>query len=175
MRLGIGGLIRAEGVLTLLCATFALVGLQPAVLAVPFITGALVGDGLFCLAIRDTPYQESLVIVAILTVVSGLILSFDLWAAWLLPGILEVPWDVPAVVERLAFGVTLGFGGLILTTVVFPGPFSSQTWEEAVEDRRELVRGATILAGVLVALLVIVSLLAGFLALVAYFAARFAG
>lgn len=159
---------------TLLCAALSLAGLDLAALALPFLSGALAGDALFYLAVRSTRYRVPLVVAALVAVVFGLIFSFGLWSPMLLPVNSPIPWKIPGYVERFALGLTIGFGGLILSTVIFHGPLSPLTWEEAVGQRRELTRGTLVVVGVLLALLAALGLLFGFFALVAYFTARFA-
>ncbi|BBL80424.1 hypothetical protein RxyAA322_22780 [Rubrobacter xylanophilus] len=160
---------------TLLCALLALVGLDPAAWALPFLAGALTGDGLFYLTLRSARHSTLLAVVALATVVLGLVVSYNLWTAWLLPAAPSIPWEIPAFVERFALGITLGFGGIVLSTVVFPGFFSPQTWEEAVDQRRAVVRGMAIVAGILLALLLVLALIMAFAAFVVYISVRFAG
>ncbi len=162
------------GVSALLCAALSLAGLDLAALALPLFLGALAGDALFYLAVSSARHKVPLAITAVMAVVFGLVFSFGLWGSLLLPVTPSVPWEVPGYLERFALGLTVGFGGLILSTVVFYGPLSPQTWEEAVGQRRELTRGTLVVAGVLLALLAALALLFGFFALVAYVTARFA-
>ncbi len=96
-------------------------------------------------------------------------------ASWIVGWYLRIPWQIPTVIEKFAFGLALGFGGLVLSSVVLPGLYSPQTWGEAVEQRRNLVRGTLILGGIPSIFLTIGLLVFGFLALVAYLSDRFAG
>lgn len=162
------------GVSTLLCAVLSLAGLDLAALALPLFLGALAGDALFYLAVSSARYKVPLVVAALVAVVFGLIFSLGLWGPLLLPMNSPVPWEVPGYVERFALGLTMGFGGLILSTVVFHGPLSPQTWEEAIGQRRELTRGMLVVVSVLLALLAGLGLLFGFFALVVYVTVRFA-
>ncbi len=162
------------GVGTLLCAALSLAGSNLAALALPLFLGALTGDTLFYLAVRSARNKVPLVVAAVVAVAFGLIFSFGLWGPLLLPIAPPLPWEVPGYLARFALGLTMGFGGLILSTVIFFGPLSPQTWEEAVGQRRELTRTTLVLAGVLLALLSALVLLFGFLALVVYVTARFA-
>lgn len=79
-----------------------------------------------------------LVVAALVAVVFGLIFSFGIWSPMLLPMNSPIPWEIPGYVERFALGLTVGFGGLILSTVVFHSPLSPQTWEEAVGQEESL-------------------------------------
>lgn len=170
--LDVAGLVLL-GLATLACAALALAGWSLARQALPFLAGALVGDGLMYLAIKLVRYRLPLVIAALLLVTLGLILSFNLW--WSLVGgsALKISWGVPLVVQKFALGLTLGFGGMILSTVVIPSFVSPTTWEEAVEQRRDLVRMTLIVGGISAALLVLVVLVIGILTLIMHAVAAF--
>ena len=155
---------------TLVCAVLALLGSSVARQVLPFLPGALVGDGLLYLAIRTPRYRKALVVLAILLVAASLILSFTLFVGMGTGLPVRLPWEVPGVVEKLAAGVLLGFGGYVLSLIVVPSLDGPESWKEAVQQRRGLVRVTHLVGGVLLARVVLVALVLGALALVAYFA-----
>ena len=153
----------------LVCAALALAGYPPAGQSLPYLVGALVGDGLVVLAIRTPRFRKALVVLAISLVAASAILRFDrrYGDTGLLP--VGLPWEVPVVVDKLSIGLLFGFGGFILWLIVDPvmlgGP---RSWEEAVGQRRDLVHKTLVVGGILLALVVLAALVFGGLALLAY-------
>lgn len=133
----------------------------------------MIGDGLMYLAIRTPRYGKALVVLAILLVAVSVVLSFNLWVGWGMGSPVGLPWEIPGGVEKLAVGVLLGFGGYVLSLVVVPALDAPNSWKEAVEQRRELVRVTLIVGGGLLVLVVLAALIFGALVLLAYFLGNF--
>lgn len=161
----------------LVCGGLALAGSYLAWRALPLLAGALFGDGAVFLAIRFPRSRKPLVTLALLVVISALfvraVVSTDLFAYRLFDSPLWLPWEVASIVEKFAVGVIVGFGGAAVSQVLLPGLDASGTWEEAVGQRRELVRGAIVIVGILLVFLVLAVVIFGVLALIVYTVATF--
>lgn len=163
----------------LVCVVLALVGFSLAEWTLPFFVGALIGDGLVVFANKLPRFRKPLVILALLLVAAGLIthsvLSFNPLAYRVLELQAWVSYEVLAIVRSFTLGLVVGFGGLVLSSVVLPGPGSPETWEEAIGQRRGLVRGTFVTVGLLLAFLALAVLVFGALAFIAYVVAAFSG
>lgn len=161
-------LVVVAGVLVLL----ALLGQPFGLAAWPFAVGAVVGDGLMYLAIRTERFRMPVLVFTIILMVAGLVMLADL-AGRYGGSLLQLPWDTPLVVSKLAVGLLCGFGGIVLTGVIWPTVYSPATWDEAVAQRREAVREVLIVGGILGGILLLGLLLFGFSALVVWIAVNF--
>lgn len=170
-RLDLAGLVLIA-VVALVSGILALVGVQYAAWVFLSGLGALVGDGLMYLAIRSRRWRIPLVLL--LLVVLGLA------SAWLSVSFLfgsRPPWEVSAPLTFFVLGIGCGFGGLVLSrlfgpSVLLHGP---RTWDEAVEQRRGVIHGTFVFGAFLLAFLVLIVAVLGFLYLVARAAAVFTG
>jgi hypothetical protein len=168
-RLDLAGLALIA-VVALVSGVLAVVGTRYAAWVFLFASGALVGDGLMYLAIRSRRWRMPLAVGLILllaVVLAWFSVSFFLW--------LRPPWEDSAPLAFFALGVASGFGGLVLGRlfdpwVVFRGP---RTWDEAVEQRRDMIHGTLVFGGFFLAIVGSVAALIGVLYLIARAVAAF--
>lgn len=154
------------------CVLIALLGYSFGRAAWPLAVGAVVGDALMYLAIKLERHRMPIVVSALFLVVVGLVMLVD-FIARQDDLAFKLPWDTPVVVSKLFIGLLLGFGGMILASVVIPTWSSPETWDEAVVQRRATVRDVLIVGGMVLGLALLVLLLVGFVALVAWIAVNF--
>ena len=160
------------GVVALALAALALVGVPLALAALPYALGAVLGDGLVYLAILRNGWRGPALIVttvAVLVVLSGLLLS---------SGGASVPWlfwEPTDLAWRLAFGFLLGFGTMVLSQIPQFSLFAPASWEEAIEQRRDLIHATLVVGGLLVALVTAIAAVFGALALLAHAVGHLSG
>ena len=169
--LDLGGLLLL-GAVALVLAALALAGVRFALVALPFAVGAVLGDGLVYVAILRNGWRGPALVVtslAVLIVTSGLLLSLlGASAPWLF-------WEPEDLAWRLALGFTLGFGGAVLAQIPGFSRYAPASWEEAIEQRRDLIHVTLVVGGLLLALVTAISAIYGALALIAYAVGHLAG
>ena len=160
------------GAVALVLAALALAGVPLAARALPFAVGAVLGDGLVYLAIYRNGWRGPALLVtgvAVLVVFSGFLLSsLGDAAPWLF-------WEPGDLAWKLAFGFLLGFGTTVLSQIPEFSLFAPATWEETIEQRRDLIHATLVVGGILLALVTVIAAVYGALALIAYAVGHLAG
>ncbi len=143
--------------------------------ALPFAAGAVVGDALMYAAIKLERFRTPILVFTVLLLAAGfaLLVNFGAEYSEFSTSSLRLPWDAPVALSKFAIGLLGGFGGIVLTGFFWPAVFSADTWDEAVMQRRASVRDALIVVGGLLGVVLLVLLLLGFGALVAWVAVNF--
>ena len=72
------------------------------------------------------------------------------------------------VVWKLAFGFLLGFGTVVPDQIPSLSRSAPASWQEVIEQRRDLVRATLVVGGILLALVAVVAAVYRALALIAY-------
>lgn len=169
--LDLAGLVLMVAVAVVL-VFLALLGYSVGLAVWPFAVGAVAGDVLMYLAIKNERFRMPILVFASLLVVFGFAAFLEL-AAGFGEVSFQLPWDTPLVVSQLAIGVLFGFGGMVLTEFMGPTLYSPDTWDEAVVRRRESVRDVLIVGGALLGIVLLVLLLLAFAALAVLVAVNF--
>ncbi len=160
------------GVVALVLAALALAGVPLAVKALPFAVGAVAVDGLVYLTIHRNGWRGPallVTIVAVVVVFSGFLL-YSLGAAtpWLF-------WEPAGLAWKLAFGLLLSFGTMVLAQIPEFSRSAPASWEETIEQRRDLIHATLVVGGILLALVTLIAAVYGALALIAYVVGHLAG
>lgn len=183
---GLSGLSKTDLIYALLIAVFifllallALFGHPLASMVLPFVVGSAAGYG----AARLTSSNQAPAwarAVGVTSAAIGLIWVFlsVLWPftnSGLARDLLN--FDIlgsGTPLERLAFGFSVVYFGETFRRISFPA-FFPQTPEEADRRTREKARGALIVGGIFLGFIVLISIVFGALALIAYLVALFYG
>ena len=168
--LDLAGLVLLAVVAAIL-VLLALFGFSVGLAAWPFAVGAVMGDALMYLAMKLERYRTPILILALFLMVTGFVMLLDFGAGYrnfqqLNP---QLPWEIPAAISKLFIGMLVGFGGLVFTGYLW----SVESWDTAVMQRRQTVREVLIVGGMFAGFVLLVLLLAGFVALVAWIAINF--